>query len=223
MRENVTSIVIPVADEPRNETLPIALETIRRHLPWTRIVLVGPPTLVEQYVKRGEGEHVLPVLAQERHKPVANTTRMLLQAAADPIVTDTFLWSADDIYFRDTLTLDELWAEARVASGDLSEIPSKGIYGSLAALTRDELRRRGRPTWNYERHVPLVARKQDVAEIVRVGVSPRSLYLNTLYDWPERVARDVKAFTGDELRALKGPIISSGNRIPVQAIQRALN
>jgi hypothetical protein len=234
MKPRPLSLVIPVEDEPTNDTLAIALASVKRHVPWLHPVLIGNPLTLQQYLEPIEWTAppalALPFLQPHPNDPVGNTTKMLSLALDDTygvLITDPFVWSNDDIFFRGPVTLDDLYEAGATARGHLEEVPKAGRYGRIARRTADVLSglRPARPTWNYERHVPLVVNKLDMRHALATadGGSPRSTYQNLRLDQPVAVAEDVKAFTEKDLATLPpGPIFSTGNRFPLEPLREFL-
>lgn len=221
------SLVIPVADEPRNLTLPVVLRTVKAHAPWLMPVLVGDPIGLPSYLEDFPNGQVLPFIQQHPNNPVGSTTRMLRAAIESDLVTDPFVWSNDDIYFREPVTLDDVYTAGATANGRLQDFAKVGRYGMLAHSTLLLLQSPeiARPTWNYERHVPLVVNKVDMlSALTRApGGNPRSLYQNIALDEPAFVKADVKAFYEDDFEHLpRGKFFSTGNRFPIEAILREL-
>lgn len=222
MLERSVSLVIPVANEPRNLTLPLALWSADKYAPWLKVVLVGDPTGLQPLALSQPSGHCLPFLQQSPFDPLGNTTQMLRLAAHTPndIVTDPFIWSNDDIYFRRPVTLDDVRTAGSTARGDLRDVPVNGRHGKRAGQTRATLEGLGLPTWDYERHVPLLIHKDDLLHAVgRDDVNPRSMYLNHALERPSFIQDDVKAFRPGELAALPdSPFFSTGHRFPISAV-----
>ena len=222
----MTSLVIPVADEPQNSTLRIALASAGVHAPWLSPVLIGASTIVPQYVERQLAGQWLEFPHQDPFDPVANTTAMLRLAVESPAVTDPFVWSNDDIYFLSPVTLDDIAAEAAVALRPLREAYTVGRYGRLSHATADVLGRLQLPTWDYERHVPLVVHKSEMRRALEHPETlPRSIYQNSRLEAPASLGSDVKAMKPGELAerlASGSPFLSSGSKVTGGDVAAAL-
>lgn len=219
------SLVIPVADEQGNPTLPTTLETVAAHAPWLDPVLVGTGFHLESYLKGFAAGSVVSFNQQAPHDPIGNTTRMLRAALNDPGVSDPFVWSNDDIYFLEEVTVDDVAVAGATARGKLEDSVKAGRYGKAAWETRALLVAAGRPTWDYERHVPLLVHKAEMATALAIGSpgNPRSLYQNHRFDAPAFVLPDVKLFSERELPTLPaGKFFSTGNRFPIGPVRRVL-
>jgi len=222
------SFVVPVADEPRNETLPLALSSAVRHAAWAVPTLVGSPLLLQPYLVPYPEGHLVPFRHQDPDTPVENTTRMLRAALEDAEVTDPFVWSNDDIFFLGPASIDDVRRLGATARGKLEKMPKAGRYGKQAHAARDLLLAHHLPTWDYERHVPLLVHKGDMRRALDLGllVNPRSIYQNLRLEAPFEVRDDVKAFTPSELDALlaRGElVVSTGDHFPLDVLRAHLS
>jgi len=219
------SLVIPVADESRNLTLPLALQSAQTHLQAVTPVLIGSSFL--DYVIKDEAPtgRVIPFIQQVPNDPIGNVTKMMMLALEDPAVTDPFIWSNDDIYFRSALEFQELYWASATAQGKLHDQPTRGRYGMMSHRTLELLKAQRLPAWNYARHVPLIVHKEKMREALALGPgSPRSLYNNLILEEPWAVREDVKLFARDAEVSLDqlGPIFSTGNQFPIELIRKYL-
>jgi hypothetical protein len=220
----MTSLVIPVAVEPVNETLPIALWTASSFAPDLVPILIGEPIQLEPYLAEYPYSRILPFMGQGTDRQI-NTTRMLSAALEDDEITDPFVWSNDDIYFLRPTSLDDIRVAGATARKRLEENPPTGMYGRQAHLTLDVLRSLRKPTWDYERHVPILVHKERMRLALSLGPGayPRSMYQNLAFERPAFIHRDVKAFNEAQLPEIvrKEQFFSSGNRFPIEAVRRA--
>jgi hypothetical protein len=225
----MTSVVIPVAVEPVNFTLPLALASIATHAPWLNPVLIGEPIQLEPYTVPYTKElgpiRVLPFMTQGLD-PAVNTNAMLRAALMDEEITDPFVWSNDDIYFLRETSLDDIRVAGATARKKLEDNPPTGRYGTQSHHTAAVLRGLSKPTWDYERHVPIVVNKDRMRLALAFGPTayPRSMYQNLQFEKPAFVQRDVKAFATADLAPLArdGQFFSTGNRIDAGDIRRVL-
>lgn len=217
----MTSLVIPVADEPSNPTLPFAIASAKRHAPWLQPLLIGNPLSISHY-----GARVLPFLHQDPNDILGNTSAMLAYALTSPEVSDPFVWSSDDIYFTRPSTQDDIRLAGATALGSLERVPARGYYGRVAFATAERLRMHGLPTYDYEGHVPLLVNKAEMRRALwdSKGLAPRSLYQNSLLERPARIASDVKFLTDDEIDPANPlpQFFSTGNKFDIGALERLL-
>lgn len=225
----MTSLVIPVAVEPRNETLPVALWSAQERAPWLNLVLIGEPIQLEPYLLPYEGASILPFMQQGLDGQV-NTARMLAAALESPDISDPFVWSNDDIYFLRDTTIDDIMVAGSTALKKFSETSDKGIYGETSKRTMETLAALSKPTWNYERHVPIVVHKTRMRLALAIRATKpnevlniRSVYQNLAFEKPAFVHADVKAFNVAQLHEFaRGQFLSTGNRFPVDDLKRAV-
>jgi len=220
-------IVIPVANEPANHTLPLVLRTLAKHAPQLRVVLVGhvgpyrSPFNVGDFAQVG---HAIDL--EQDHDYIANTDRAMRAACEDPEVTDPFIWSNDDIYWRRPVGLAELVRHSAVSRGPLPPRTetARGRYASLNKKTSLILEERGHPTYDYERHVPLLVHKGRMLEALAIGGSKRSVYGNLVNQYPVALRDDVKVFSAsDKMPDLADePFLSTGNNFPVNLLPAIL-
>jgi hypothetical protein len=219
------SLVIPVAEERHNLTLPLALESAQRHMPQVVPVLIGQP-MIQRYFP-GEPGGYLPFI-QNHADPIANTTEMLELAcySDNEAVSDPFIWSYDDVFWLQPTTLAQISREAAYARGLLQTQPPTDVYGQRAHRSIDILEKEGRPTWNYERHVPLLVRKQEMLQALALGRdgAPRSIYQNLQYDDPAGLKDDVKVWEVAGLlpAVLAQPFFSVADGFPLAPLREAL-
>lgn len=177
-------VVIPVADEPRNASLPYAIESIRRHTTYT------PVTVGHDH---GLCDHIPSPQLPGRDSIFRNTDRHADTALRE--LGEPFIWSADDIYWLKPAP------PVRWALGDLENTTGATVYARRKRATAEWLRRRFHPTWDYEAHTPMLFEPDPLTEvldiILRQGWSTldkRSLYGN-LTGHPDIIGADVKVRT----------------------------
>jgi len=169
-------LVIPVANEATNLSLPYALASIRRHTDLEPLT-VGErdPGLCEHLTTREPRGR----LRKFRGEAVAMRTALEhLQAP--------FIWSADDIYWMRPAE------PVRWAIGDLDADQGPTIYQERKHATWQTCKRYGLPTWDYESHTPLPVTNLDaMLTALNLPGAMRSLYGN-LTGTPDVIAPDVK-------------------------------
>jgi len=210
-------VVIPVAEEPRNRTLPLAVASIRKHTTH-RVILAGHVEPWEELA-----DLLIPV-TQARSTPLTNTDTIMATVCTDPRVDDTFLWSNDDIFWRAPADDDELTQISATARGDLVEHPVGGRYARAATMTARQLQDRGLPTFDYERHVPMIVDAPTMLGVLAGFGRPfakRSAYLNTILPQPAAVEPDVKIWQVKH-PVPRGPVFSVGSSYPYPLLLKAL-
>ena len=220
-------IVIPVANEPANHTLPLVLRSLAKHAPQLRVVLVGHVGPYAPPFNQGvfaAVEHVIEFEQPSRY--IDNTDKAMRLACQDPEVSDPFIWSNDDIYWRRPVSLVELLHHGAVSRGPLPPKTEtvRGTYGVLAKESGQLLEDSGLPTYDYERHVPLIVDKSRMLHALELGGSKRSVYGNLSQDSPVAIRDDVKLFTAkDRVPDLADePFLSTGNNFPVSLLKDML-
>ncbi len=214
-------IVIPVANEPANHSLPIMLRSIAKYAPQLRVVLVGhvgpyaPPFNQGDYAQVG---HVID-FEQSQTQSTVNTDKAIRLAIEDPEISDPFIWSNDDIYWRRPVSLEELVYHSAVSRGPLPPRTEtmKNAYGRLNKLSRELLEQQGESTYDYERHVPMLVNKATMLRALAIGGSKRSVYGNLEREYPTAIRDDVKLFNDRDRvpDVADEPWLSTGNRFPV--------
>lgn len=216
----MTSLVIPLAPSPvPNQLLARSVESALRALPELQPILIGQPHLWDL----GRVIHY----EQNSADPVTNTTAMLEVACYSPMVSDPFVWSNDDIFWRRRVALLDVYRAGFTARRFLAETPMDPVYGARAARTVDALIKLGRPQWDYERHVPLLVHKDYMRNALRQHREGaiRSFYGNLYHDDPFGLEPDVKAFDDADLTDVlaRDPAwFSTADDVPLEAIERAL-
>lgn len=169
-------IVIPVADEPNNPSLPYALASIRKHTDLEPLT-VG----MKDY---GLCDHLRTVepggkLRKFTGEPIA------MRTAIDHL-GEPFIWSNDDIYWLRPAE------PIRWAIGDLTDDHTHTIYQQRKHRTWQTCKTYGLPTWDYESHTPLpVTDLNAMLLALNMPGTMRSLYGN-LTGEPDVIAADVK-------------------------------
>lgn len=145
------------------------------------------------------------------------------EVCLDPNVSDPFVWSNDDIFWLASPSLVELMHESGAALGKLREVANRGLHGRRAHATADILEQEGLPTWNYERHVPLLVHKDEMLRALDLGGSKRSVYGNLLLPrGPIAVTPDVKLFKGTDPVGPDWSFVSVGNHYPLAGLRTTL-
>jgi hypothetical protein len=221
-------IVIPVADEETNPTLQYALESIARFESGCRVVLVGA---VEQLPgDTTDLAHMTVQISQDKDvRPTENTDKLMRWAVDLAAITDPFIWSNDDIYWRRQVSLAELMMQNATSLGPLSRRSPDAVglssYALEEAITRQVLEHAGLRTDSYERHVPLLVHKDSMRHALLLGGSKRSVYGNLeLPHGPQSTGRDVKLFHGSEKLGFPSeqPFFSTGAQFPVDKLRAML-
>jgi hypothetical protein len=221
-------IVIPLANEPANHTLPLVLRSLARHAPQLRVVLVGhvgpyaPPFNQGDFAAVG---HTIDI-EQAAGDANGNTDRAMRAACADPEISDPFIWSNDDIYWRRPVSLAELLRHSAISRGPLPPRTetARGMYARLQKLSGELLTDAGLPTYDYERHVPILVHKDTMLKALALGGSKRSVYGNLINEYPVAIRGDVKLFKAtDKVPDLaEEPFLSTGNAFPLQLLPAML-
>ncbi len=223
----MTDIVIPVADEPRNLFLPIALDLIAANTN-LRPVLVGAATMYEWAVRERFPTYLLVDTIQEPggEHAVANTDKAMWTAIDHAEVSDPFVWSNDDIFVREPVGLDVIEEAGSTSRGSLAALVDSGYYGRLNHHTSILLREAGRPEHDYERHVPMLVDKTMMRAALTFGGAKRSVYQNLSHDKPVAVQADVKMFVDHRGKPITGvpdgPFLSVSPKFPIPELVRIL-
>lgn len=168
-------VVIPVAEEPRNASLPYAVASIRKHTTYT------PVTVGHDF---GVCDHIPTVQTPGRVNMFANTALAMQTAIRE--LGEPFIWSNDDIYWLRPAE------PVRWALGQLENDFGATVYQKRKHTTWQTLRAHSLPTWDYESHAPLpVADLHTMTLALNMTGAMRSLYGN-LTGTPDIVAPDVK-------------------------------
>lgn len=181
-------VVIPVADEPHNRSLPYALASIRQH------TTLEPLTVgMKDY---GLCDHLM--TKEPRGKLRKFRGEVIAMRAALEYLDEPFVWSNDDIYWLRPAE------PVRWAIGKLEDADTRTIYGQRKQHTLAFLRRQGLPTWDYESHTPLPVHPAPMRLVLDwcdtdPMLDKRSLYGNLTRE-PDIIAADVK------LRARSAPL-----------------
>lgn len=169
-------VVIPVAVEPRNHSLPLALASIHRHTAY------HPVTIGHDH---GLCSHIPTIQQRARVNAFTNTDLAMRVACETDWISDPFVWSADDIYWLEPAE------PIRWALGNLDDAQGDTVYTRRKRDTAELLRGRGLPSFDYESHTPLLIHKAPMLEALTLGGEKRSVYGN-LTGEPDIVTADVK-------------------------------
>lgn len=176
-------VVIPVAVEPRNLSLPHAINSIRKHTDYE------PVTVGHDH---GLCENIPAEQAPGRANVFANTAH-LMQVTIDTLA-EPFIWSADDIYWLRPAE------PVRWALGQLECDFGPTIYQKRKHTTWCTLRAHSLPTYDYESHTPLPVTNLAAMNLaLNMTGAMRTLYGNLTGD-PDTIAGDVK------IRSRRDPI-----------------
>lgn len=198
-------LVIPVADTIRNESLVLSLDMIEKHASNLRVVVMG-----NHFVSANDPRVALTIPVLQGHNtPIFNTDMLMRMACTDRRISDPFVWTNDDIFWLRPVSLPELVHISQTTKGDLRSNIKKGTHGLLAHQAYHSLNALNRPTWDYERHVPMVIHKDTMLQALSLTGSKRSLYGNLNWDYPSILAKDVKLFDPAQVSVLPdGPFVS---------------
>ena len=167
-------VVIPVANETKNLSLPYAVASIRRHTDYEPVT----------YGMRDFGLCTHVHVDEPRDTKFANEARVM-RTAIDKI-GDSFIYSADDIYWLHPAE------PIRWALGQLENDFGATIYQKRKHTTWQTLRAHSLPTWDYESHTPLpVTDLHAMTLALNMTGAMRTLYGN-LTGTPDQIAGDVK-------------------------------
>lgn len=174
-------VVIPTAVEPRNPSLPYAIQSISQHTTYT------PVTVGHDH---GLCDHIPSPQLPGRDNIFRNTDRHAETALRE--LGEPFIWSADDIYWLEPAE------PVRWAIGHLEDATGRTIYAQRKRHTAEWLRRCFHPTYDYEAHTPMLFEPDPLTEVLDIirrqgwsTLDKRSLYGN-LTGHPDIVAPDVK-------------------------------
>lgn len=173
----MTHVVIPVADEPTNLSLPVALASIHEHTDYFPVTVGRDHGLTAQ--------HIATVQRPGLAHAFANTDTAVRVACETAWVSDPFILSADDIYWTEPAE------PIRWALGRLEAAQGSTVYAQRKRATAEMLSRLGLPTFDYESHTPLLIHKAPMLEALALGGEKRSVYGN-LTGLPDHIGADVK-------------------------------
>jgi len=167
-------VVLPVANEPRNLSLPHAVASIRKHTEFEPVTFGMKDFGLCRHI------HV----DEPRDTKFANEARVMRKALET--IGAEFIYSADDIYWLRPAE------PVRWAIGDLDDDRGRTVYQQRKHTTWQTLKAHGLPTWDYESHTPLpVTDLHAMTLALNMTGAMRSLYGN-LTGVPDVVAPDVK-------------------------------
>lgn len=178
----MTHVVIPVADELRNLSLPYALATIAEHTDYIPVTVGKNWGLTEL--------HIPTVQQPGREHYFTNTDKAMRTACDTDWISDPFVWTADDIYWLHPAE------PIRWAIGNLEDVQGSTVYAQRKRATAHFLHTRSLPTFDYEAHTPLLVHRTPMLETLNLiaqhpMLDKRSVYGN-LTGTPDRIAPDVK-------------------------------
>lgn len=168
-------VIIPVAHEPNNLSLPYVIASIRKHTDYT------PVTVGHDH---GLCDHIPTIQLPGRanaFKNTANAMRTAIHEIAEPLI-----WCDDDTYWLRPAQ------PTRWAIGTLENDNGPSVYQQRKHTTWQTLRSLGLPTYDYESHTPLPVNDLDAMNLaLNLTGTMRSLYGN-LTGQPDVIAPDVK-------------------------------
>lgn len=181
-------VVLPVAAEPRNPSLPYALASIRAHTDYI------PVTVGKDW---GLCDHIPTVQGDDKF---ANTDLAMRVACAE--LGEPFVWSNDDVYWLRPAD------PVRWAIGKLEDAVGARVWQQRKRDTAAILNGRGLPTFDYEAHVPMLIHPTPMLEALGIGGEKRSVYGN-LTGLPDMVRPDVKMRRPQNRPPLHEPWVST--------------
>ena len=170
-------VVIPVADEPANPSLPLAIASIHKHTDYIPVT-VGKDFGVTP-------QHIATTQLLGRGHAFTNTDLAVRVACETGWVSDPFILSADDIYWLEPAT------PIRWALGRLETAQGSTVYAQRKRATAALLQSMGLPTFDYESHTPILVHKAPMLEALTLGGEKRSVYGN-ITGLPDHIGPDVK-------------------------------
>lgn len=133
--------------------------------------------------------------------PQADVVDKIKQILIDERISDTFVWSNDDIYFVAPTTLEDI--QKPKTDGELTFNPAeKGIYNSNRGETIKALQSKGYPVRNFSTHTPFLFEKEKMIQVfeafpkVADGLLLSSVYFNMHVDESE---------PSDHIDGIRGP------------------
>ncbi len=173
-------VVIPVANEPRNLSLPYAINSIRKHTDYEPVT----------YGMKDYGYCTHVHVDEPRDTKFANEARVMRHALE--VIGEPFIYSADDVYWLRPAV------PVRWALGQLECDFGPTIYQKRKHTTWCTLRAHSLPTFDYESHTPLPVTNLPAMNLaLNMTGAMRSLYGNLTGD-PDVTAGDVKMRQTDE-------------------------
>ena len=176
------SVVIPYCKEyAQGNELLFALRSWYKYAKFPlRIVIIGDS---EDWM---DGENLTFIeCKRESDIPSVDTLHKLWVAQNSPEVTDCFIWTNDDIYLVNPVTLPHILLPKVL--GRLNPELHNGHYRAAMKRTVDMLTEAGLPTLNYGTHTPVMFEKRHLAELLpedqqdaKTGVLYTSVYFNSL-------------------------------------------
>lgn len=192
--QNHVSVVIPYCKEfAQGKELLLALRS------WQKNVRFGVNIVVIGDREDWFSEEVTFIEHQrESDNPQMDAMEKLKLAISSPFVTERFIWSNDDIYVVNPVSLAHI--ELPKILGELNPDKYSGVYATNMLHTKQLLQQHGLPTLNYGTHTPFLFDKSllmDMFEKFPVlqegGYLFTSVYFNAqpypahpvLLDWPK--------------------------------------
>lgn len=178
------SVVIPyLKEQAQGNELLFALRSWYKYAKFPlRIVVIGDR---EDWM---DGENVTWIdCPRASDIPSVDTLHKLWVAQNSPEVTDCFIWTNDDIYLVNPVSLPHILLPKVL--GKLNPAAYNGHYREAMQHTVDMLTEAGLPTLNYGTHTPVMFEKNRLAECLpaddlqaKTGVLYTSVYFNSRTD-----------------------------------------
>lgn len=188
-------VVIPVADEPSNPSLPYALATIRKHTDYIPVTVGKDHGLTELHIPT----------VQDRDK-FTNTDLAMRTACETEWVSDPFVWWMDDVFIFEPASIPD-WHMGQLPH---TIDPTSSSYHRRKVETRRILETLGLPTLDYELHTPLLVHQALMLEALAIGGDKRTIYGNL--QGTGTYHPDVKTRSEDRHALSPGPYVSTTPR-----------
>ncbi len=218
----MTSIVIPYREGPDDGLeLRYALRSLKNlDFPHQVFIMGSRP----KWIRNVQHVPTKPVTPRD-YMCFLDTHRKMYAASVNPDITERFVVMYDDTYFIAPTTLEDI-ATPR-ANTEITEDVDWSTYGRAGGASRkwvnllrkviEQMRTEGKPTYNWETHLPRLVEKHKVYALVhRYSMINDpwnffSLYMNTYAGKPELIGRQGAGYklgvyepkTIQQLRALK--------------------
>ena len=178
------SVVIPYCKEyAQGNELLFALRSWCRNARFPfRIVVIGD---AEDWMDRGN--LTLTECPRVSDIPSVDTLHKLWVAVNAPEVTESFIWTNDDIYLMNPVSMPHILLPKVL--GTLNPAAYNGHYRAAMERTIEMLTEAGLPLLNYGTHTPVMFEKQRLAELLpedqtdaKTGILYTSIYFNSRKD-----------------------------------------
>jgi len=245
------SVCIPLGkgSEWHDNELRLTLRSLEKHMkiPYDVFIFADPRNVPEwlQNVTIRKVKRTYPDKAKERFGGVRHyenffdVLHKMEAMVGDPDVNEQFILFYDDTHLnRDVNKVEDLIVY--VAVHKYEDFPEayerrRGKWHKTVMAAMDILKRKGRPRWNYESHLPRFYEKSKWQELLKkypvdeqlIPYSPSTLYINWYYDGPTvDLLRDdnyVKAgFYGERFTKDVGAFSSANKKVIEEAIDNRM-